>query len=196
MRVIVGVLGYLVAAQAANAGVKEAVAAQAAGDYKTAIAEFTKLVGVKMRSTSLSRASQLIRGAAEKGWMGGGMSDSWRIVGVATLSLLSSVCSVAEPRLTGNYDEPPRLSKQTRPQYPQGPFARGVQGTVTIEFTVDEKGRVRDPVVIKSIPDLDNAALDCVKKWRFVPARKEGRAVATRALAPVTFTITHDKRPN
>jgi len=43
MRLIASVLLSLLPAQVANAGVKEALAAQAAGDYETAIAEFTKL---------------------------------------------------------------------------------------------------------------------------------------------------------
>jgi len=93
-----------------------------------------------------------------------------------------------------DYDEPPRIVKQTKPTYPQVPFSKGIEGTVEILFVVDEKGRVTDPRVIRSIPELDRAALDCVKKWKFSPAKKDGRAVRTEALAPVTFRITRDKK--
>jgi protein TonB len=44
--------------------------------------------------------------------------------------------------------------------------------------------------VVRSIPELDAAALACVKEWRFRPAMKAGQPVATVASAPITFTIT------
>ncbi len=92
-----------------------------------------------------------------------------------------------------DYDEPPHITKQTKPIYPKKPFADGVQGTVEIEFVIDETGVVVDLHVVKSIPALDEAALECVKQWRFVPARKAGRPVASIASAPVTFRITKRK---
>jgi protein TonB len=91
------------------------------------------------------------------------------------------------------YDEPPRLVKGGQPKYPAGPFREGVEGTVLIEFTVNEKGDPTDLKVVESIAGLDQAALDCVKKWRFSPAKKAGKPVAAQANAPVTFRITGKK---
>ena len=93
-----------------------------------------------------------------------------------------------------DYDEPPKIVRQTKPVYPKKPFWDGVQGTVLIEFVVDETGSVRNATVKKSIPGLDDAALDCVKQWRFSPARKAGTPVAAVAQAPVTFRITERKK--
>lgn len=98
------------------------------------------------------------------------------------------------PSPTADYDEPPKVVKLTRPVYPKGPFREGVQGTVLIEFLVDETGSVRNPTVKESVPGLDAAALDCVRQWRFNPARKGGAPVATLAQAPVTFRITEKKK--
>ena len=120
------------------------------------------------------------------------MTPAFWPFGVAA-SLLAVAIS-GETAQSPDYDEPPRIVKQTKPNYPQKPFARGIEGTVEILFVVDEKGRVTDPRVIRSIPELDRAALDCVKQWKFRPAKKGGRAVRTEALAPVTFRITRDKK--
>ena len=93
-----------------------------------------------------------------------------------------------------DYDEPPRILKQAKPTYPAEPFYDKVEGTVEIEFVIDEKGRVIDLAVVKSVPGLDKAALECVKKWNFKPAQKQGKPVKATALAPVTFRITHEKQ--
>jgi TonB family protein len=93
-----------------------------------------------------------------------------------------------------DYDEPPKIVKQTKPLYPKKPFWDGVQGTVLIEFVVDETGSVRNPTIKESVPGLDDAALDCVKQWRFTPARKAGAPVQAAAQAPVTFRITERKK--
>jgi len=94
-----------------------------------------------------------------------------------------------------DYDEPPRPLEMTRPNYPSEAFSKKVEGTVEIEFVVDETGRPTDLRVVKSIPGLDEAALACVKKWRFKPAQKEGKPVKSTALAPVTFRITKKDEP-
>ena len=82
----------------------------------------------------------------------------------------------------------------TRPKYPKEPFDNRIEGTVEIRFVIDEKGRVTEPTVVKSIPGLDKAALDCVKKWKFTPARKQGRPVKATALAPISFRIGDRKQ--
>ena len=91
-------------------------------------------------------------------------------------------------------DVPAQLVKASQPKYPAGPFQRGVQGTVVVDFTVDEKGKPRDLKVVESIPELDEAALDCVKKWRFTPAKRAGKPVASHASAPITFRMTGRKK--
>ena len=58
-----------------------------------------------------------------------------------------------------------------------------------LEILIDAKGRVVRSRIVQSVPELDAAALDCVRKWRFKPAMKAGRAVATVARAPIMFRI-------
>jgi protein TonB len=88
-----------------------------------------------------------------------------------------------------DYDTQPRLLHQARPQYPQEAFVKKIEGTVELEILIDASGQVATARVTRSIPLLDAAALACVKQWRFAPAMKHGRPVATIARAPVTFRI-------
>lgn len=88
-----------------------------------------------------------------------------------------------------SYDEPPRLEYQVKPVYPVEPFQRRIQGTVLVEFLIDEQGRVVHAEVRQSIEPLDTAALATVRQWRFVAARLNGKPVPALAQSPVTFRI-------
>lgn len=88
-----------------------------------------------------------------------------------------------------DFDAPPRVIKQARPQYPQDAFVKKIEGTVLIEALVDAQGRVARARVIQSVPLLDAAALQAVYQWVFQPAMKHGRPVATIIHMPVAFRI-------
>jgi protein TonB len=89
----------------------------------------------------------------------------------------------------GDYDLPPRMLKRVSPVYPPEAFVKKVEGVVLVEFWIDAQGEVRSPRVVRSVPMLDEAALTTVRQWRFAPALKNGRPVATMARAPVRFAI-------
>jgi TonB family protein len=86
-------------------------------------------------------------------------------------------------RVGGNIKAPAKV-KDVRPVYP--PIAReaGVSGVVIIEVRVGTDGRIEDGHVLKSIPLLDEAALDAVKQWEFVPTLLNGAPV------PIIMTVT------
>ena len=88
-----------------------------------------------------------------------------------------------------DYDRPPRILRQTKPVYPREAFVQKVEGIVLVEILIDAGGRVVRARVVRSVPLLDAAALDAVRQWTFAPAIKRGRAVATVAEAPITFSI-------
>jgi TonB family protein len=96
---------------------------------------------------------------------------------------------VAELDLSLTPDEGFQLTRRTLPRYPAVAFVRKAEGTVLVLFVVDEKGRVPDVEVLESHKDLDEAALACVKTWRFKPARKQGETVKTLAIVAVEFRI-------
>jgi protein TonB len=88
-----------------------------------------------------------------------------------------------------DYDQGPQIIRQTKPLYPQEAFVKKIEGVVEVEFLIDAQGEVPSARIIRSVPMLDAAAIATVKQWRFRPAMKGGRPVATIARAPVAFRI-------
>ena len=85
----------------------------------------------------------------------------------------------------------PRGGYQAWPSYPANARRLGIQGTTLLSVFVAVDGRVGDVVVQQSAghPDLDRAAADAVKRWRFEPARRGAEAVAIWVLLPVEFRL-------
>ena len=85
----------------------------------------------------------------------------------------------------------PRGGYQITPSYPASARRLGVEGTALLRVLVDSDGRVGDVVVKQSAghPDLDRAAADAVRHWRFEPARRGADSVAMWVELPVDFRL-------
>jgi periplasmic protein TonB len=85
----------------------------------------------------------------------------------------------------------PRGGYQVRPSYPHNARRLGIQGTTLLSVFVAADGRVGDVVVKQSAghPDLDQAAAEAVRRWRFEPARRGSEAVPMWVLLPVEFRL-------
>ncbi len=88
-------------------------------------------------------------------------------------------------RVGGPIPSPSRLDVA---RYPPEAAAAGIQGNVQAEIVVNEAGLVSEAKVVRSIPMLDEAALQAVRNWRFEPAFVDGRAVPVRMVVTVNFT--------
>jgi protein TonB len=92
---------------------------------------------------------------------------------------------VIPPNFNADYlDNPP-------PAYPALSRRVGEQGKVMLRVLVNAKG-IPDKVELRSSSGssrLDGAALDIVKRWRFVPARQGDQPVAAWVLIPITFAL-------
>jgi protein TonB len=74
--------------------------------------------------------------------------------------------------------------------YPELARRAGIEGRVFVQFVVDEKGNVIDPVVVRGIgAGCDEAALEAVKKAKFIPGKQRGRPVKVQYALPVTFRL-------
>jgi protein TonB len=64
------------------------------------------------------------------------------------------------------------------PQYPRRALKKGIEGYVTLEFTVTKLGTVIDPVVIEAKPKniFDRAAINAAKKFKYKPKVVDGKA--------------------
>jgi protein TonB len=94
----------------------------------------------------------------------------------------------APVRVGGNIKAPSK-TKDVRPVYPQIAQSARVQGVVIIEATIGADGRVKDARVLRSIPLLDQAALDAVKQWQFTPTLLNGVPVPVIMTVTVNFTL-------
>jgi periplasmic protein TonB len=101
----------------------------------------------------------------------------------------SGVGMAPGPYRLGNGIEPPRKIKDVRPRYPAGALSSRALGSVLIEAVVGADGKVHDAKVLHSIPLLDQAALDAVRQWEFVPSTLNGVAVAVIISVLVQFSI-------
>lgn len=81
--------------------------------------------------------------------------------------------------------------KNPRPAYPAMAQRRGWEGEVLLRVRVAPDGRAAGAVVQRSSGHelLDQAAVDAVRSWLFVPARQEGVAVAGFVSVPITFRL-------
>jgi protein TonB len=64
-----------------------------------------------------------------------------------------------------------------------------VEGIVIVEATTDIYGRVQNVKVLKSIPLLDQAAVDAVRQWVYEPMVINGRPRGVIFVVTVTFKL-------
>lgn len=78
-----------------------------------------------------------------------------------------------------------------RPPYPRMSKRRGEEGTVLLRVKVNKNGRAASVQIRKSSGSkrLDNAARKTVSKWRFVPAKKDGKPVNGWVIVPIAFKL-------
>jgi TonB family protein len=76
-----------------------------------------------------------------------------------------------------------------RPGYPRNARAAKVQGVVLLETEIDTDGRVCSARVLRSIPLLDQSAINAVLRWRFTPAKVNDVAVPVIMPLTVNFTL-------
>ena len=89
-------------------------------------------------------------------------------------------------------DQPPtKLASNPSPPYPADAYENRQQGRLVLEVHITAQGTVDSLRVAQSsgVPSLDQSALDTVRDWRFEPARRYGRAVATVVKVPIRFTL-------
>lgn len=88
------------------------------------------------------------------------------------------------PVRVGSGSFSPRLLTRVEPVYPPQALAAHVEGMVIVEVRVDATGKVAEAKVLRSIPLLDQAALDAVRQWVYAPMCFAGAPI------PYIFTVT------
>lgn len=84
----------------------------------------------------------------------------------------------------------PRVLREVKVPYPEGPRRDGIEGTVRLRLTIDARGRVVKVVVLRGVhPQLDAAAVRALREARFAPATVDGEPVATEIEYAYTFLL-------
>jgi periplasmic protein TonB len=92
---------------------------------------------------------------------------------------------VALPRFDAAYLQNPA------PAYPPVSRRMGEHGRVLLRVLVRADGAPESVVLSQSSgsPRLDEAALDAVRKWRFVPARQGSTPISAAVIVPIVFSL-------
>jgi len=85
------------------------------------------------------------------------------------------------------------VKRRIDPLYPPSARRLDQEGTVRVRILVDERGRASDVQVARSsgYDSLDDAAVSAVRRWQFVPATENSRAVSAWTEVSVVFRLDY-----
>jgi protein TonB len=88
-------------------------------------------------------------------------------------------------------DEKPRIARQVEPEYPEEARRQGIEGRVVARLLVMTDGSVARLSIVSAKPPriFDRTVLEAIGKWRFHPARFQGRDVAAWVMLPIRFDL-------
>jgi TonB family protein len=107
---------------------------------------------------------------------------------VAAAAAARAKARLVPPRRVGGQIRPPQKIKDVTPVYPAIARSARVAGVVTIEATIGADGKVEETKVVRSIPLLDQAALDAVRQWEYTPSLLNGVPVPVVVTVTINFT--------
>jgi TonB family protein len=150
---------------------------------------------------TMSSSSRMARGSfdeIEQAWLTGGdnalSGPGAGMRGHATGILGAVVTPSAGGGLTGPVRvggniRAPMKTQSAEPVYPPTAIGAGIQGVVILEITIGTDGAVSNARVLRSIPLLDQAALDAVRQWRYEPTLLNGAPTPVIMTATVNFAL-------
>ncbi|MEE2790966.1 MAG: energy transducer TonB, partial [Acidobacteriota bacterium] len=94
----------------------------------------------------------------------------------------------APVRVGGNIQAPTKIT-DVPPTYPPVAQAARVSGVVILEAVIGPDGRVTDVQILRSVPLLDEAAVDAVGQWVYTPTMLNGVPVAVIMTVTVNFQL-------
>ncbi len=96
------------------------------------------------------------------------------------------------PVTIGGDVQAPVKTRDVSPVYPPDAQARGIAGVVIVEIIVGVDGKVTEARVVRSIPELDEAALTAVRQWEFAPTLLNGKPTPIRMTVTIRFSLGPD----
>lgn len=129
-----------------------------------------------------------------------------RLLGIAIFSHTLGAASLAwgqtpvapqaEPHPETKGARPPKLLEAAQPDYPEAARAQGIHGTVVLRVTIDDQGQVTAAEVVSPLGQgLDEAARAAALRYRFEPASRDGKPIASRIRVEVVFELPEAAPP-
>jgi len=135
-------------------------------------------------TASISTGGPSIPGAGVSGGVAGGVPG-----GVAGGTVGGVVGGVVGATLPPRFDA--AYLQNPAPEYPSLSRRLGEEGRALLRVLISPEGLPRDIQLQASsgYPRLDQAALQTVRKWRFVPAMRGSEALAAWVIVPIRFNL-------
>lgn len=112
---------------------------------------------------------------------------------ICSLALVASAKALTVAEITDvspKVDEAPAPLRTFAPDYPSALRAAKVNGVVSVVVVVDESGEVLASEVSKSThEEFKEPALDAIRRWKFKPAKLDGKNVKVRVTIPMRFSV-------
>ncbi len=88
---------------------------------------------------------------------------------------------------------PPQVINRVPPVYPEEARLAGLEGRVSLKVRVLYDGSIGQIEILQSSgrEDFDQAAIECVRQWKFKPAMQSGIRVGMTVSIPITFEISN-----
>lgn len=115
---------------------------------------------------------------------------------IAVSALAIAAALMASPALAGYARPHIDTSQPNQTIYPAASQSAGEQGVAKIKAYVRPNGRATRVRIVESTgyQDLDDAAVQTVMNWRFVPAMQNGEAVSDWTNLQIAYTLPADAR--
>lgn len=135
-------------------------------EQKTQRPEFDVLAG---GAAGAGIAGTVSIGMVEKGSLVGAGKDLFKV----DSSLYATAFELNE------VDQRPQVIRRVDPIYPFLARRNNIEGKVALRFIVDSEGNILEPEVTFSKPEgvFDEAAIECILKWKIRPAERNGKPV-------------------
>ena len=88
------------------------------------------------------------------------------------------------------YDNPPQAIIPINPIYPENDRQAGIEGIIYVQYFINKRGEVTEATVLKGIPNsesMDEAALEAIKKSKWVPAKQGDKEVGVWQTIPINL---------
>ena len=100
-----------------------------------------------------------------------------------------SASGIRQRLRVGGAVKPPTKRVDVKPVYPDDARAAGIEGVVVLDIVIGQDGSVIDARVLRSIPELDQAAVDAVLQWGYEPTLLDGEPVEVEMNVVINFSL-------